>query len=105
LKVFDPEDLSDESEHEYRLLYEEYKNLVDRLMSGHMSDLGISEQQFDEACRRADGLLANKFRQVLFEQIWAANEYQIFVRFMTQRNIELQLQALEILAQRYGTNK
>ena len=67
-----------------------------------MSDLEISAEQFDEACRRADGLLASKFKQILFEQIWAANDYQIFVRFMTQRNIELQLQALEILAQRFG---
>lgn len=101
-KVFDPEEVSHESQHEYRLLFEEYKNLVDRLLSGHMSDLGISERQFDDACRRAEGLLANRFRQLLFEQIWAANDFDIFVRFMTQRNIELQLQALEVLAQRFG---
>lgn len=100
--VFDPEEESDELEQEYRAIYEEYKDLVDRLLSGHMSDLGINEVQFEDACRRADGLLANKFRQVLFEQIWAANDYNIFIRFMTQKNIELQLQALEILAQRFG---
>ena len=83
-------------------MYDEYKKLVDTLLSSHMSDLEISAEQFDEALGRASGLLAAKLRQLLFEQIWAANDYQIFVRFMTQRNIELQLQALEVLAQRYG---
>ena len=100
--VFDPEDDSETVRQEYRVLFEEYKNLVDRLLSSHMSDLEISAEQFDDACRRADGLLAQKFKQMLFEQIWAANDFEIFVRFMTQRNIELQLQALEVLAQRFG---
>ena len=103
MTVFDPEDqLDPDVEQEYRVLYQEYKDLVDRLLSSHMSDLEISAEQFDEACRRADGLLASKFKQILFEQIWAANDFQIFVRFMTQRNIELQLQALEVLAQKFG---
>lgn len=38
----------------------------------------------------------------MFEQIWAANDYEIFKRLMTQRNVELQLQALELLEQKYG---
>lgn len=40
--------------------------------------------------------------QGLFEQVWAADDYEIFKRMMTQKNIDLQLQALEIMAQRYG---
>lgn len=103
--VFEPDDTVEESEvltREYRAIYEEYKNLVDRLLSGHMSDLGISAEQFDEACVKAEGTLTSKFRAALFEQIWASNDFDIFVRMMTQRNIELQLQALEVLAQRYG---
>lgn len=38
----------------------------------------------------------------MFEQIWAANDYEIFKRLMSQRNVELQLQALELLEQKYG---
>ena len=101
--MFEPEEEENEEVvQEYKKLFDEYKNLVDRLLSSHMSDLEISADQFDEALSRASGLLAAKLRQLLFEQIWAANDYQIFVRFMTQRNIELQLQALEVLAQKYG---
>lgn len=40
--------------------------------------------------------------QNLFEQIWAANDYEMFKRMMTQRNVELQLQALELIERRYG---
>ncbi|CAH1125774.1 unnamed protein product [Ceutorhynchus assimilis] len=38
----------------------------------------------------------------IFEQIWAANDFQMFVRMMTQRNVELQLQALELIEKKYG---
>lgn len=40
--------------------------------------------------------------QNLFEQIWAANEYEIFKRMMIQKNLELQLQALNMIEQKYG---
>lgn len=33
-------------------------------------------------------------------KIWAANDIKIFVRMMTQRNIELQLQALDMIERR-----
>lgn len=36
------------------------------------------------------------------EQVWAADDFEIFKRMMIQKNIELQLQALELLQQRYG---
>lgn len=40
--------------------------------------------------------------QSLFEQIWAANEFEVFKRMMTQKNLELQLQALKMIEQKYG---
>ena len=33
-------------------------------------------------------------------QVWAADNYEIFKRMMIQKNIELQLQALELIQQR-----
>ncbi|CAG2103171.1 unnamed protein product [Medioppia subpectinata] len=85
---------------EYDVIFQDYKRLVDRLLSSYSSDLGISSQEFDSALNR--GLLSSKLRQMLFEQIFASNDFTIFVRFMTQRNIELQLQAIEVLAQKFG---
>ena len=34
--------------------------------------------------------------------VWAADDFEIFMQMMLQKNIELQLQALELLQQRYG---
>jgi hypothetical protein len=33
-------------------------------------------------------------------KVWAADDFEIFKRMMIQKNIELQLQALELLQQR-----
>ena len=35
-------------------------------------------------------------------QVWAADDYVIFKRMMIQKNIDLQLQALELLKHRYA---
>ena len=42
-------------------------------------------------------ILTPQFRQGLFEQVYAAEDFTVFTRMMTQKNIELQLQALELL--------
>lgn len=42
-----------------------------------------------------------KFNWFYWTQIWAANDIRIFVRMMTQRNVELQLQALDVIERRH----
>ncbi|KAK5647859.1 hypothetical protein RI129_002751 [Pyrocoelia pectoralis] len=87
----------------YAKIYEEYKNLVDVMLGSYMEDIGISPAQFEEECIKGHLELAPKhFDNSLFEQIWAANDYGMFKRMMTQRNVELQLQALELIEQKYG---
>ncbi|XP_013774493.2 cilia- and flagella-associated protein 36-like, partial [Limulus polyphemus] len=97
--VFEP---GTENEDEYKKIHEEYKNLVDFMLGSHMEDLGISPEKFEQACGKADGTIHSQFQQSLFEQVWAADDYEIFKRMMMQKNIELQLQALEILARYHG---
>ncbi|KAK8721806.1 hypothetical protein OTU49_012580, partial [Cherax quadricarinatus] len=87
----------DESHHK---IHEEYKTLVDFMLGSYMEDMGINPEQFEEACGKA--AINTPFHQTLFEQVWAADDFEIFKRMMIQKNIELQLQALEILQQRYG---
>lgn len=67
-----------------------------------MSELGITEEQFAKACEMAEGVLASKLKSVLFEELWAAENFEVFVRLMSRRNVELQLEALDTLAQQYG---
>ncbi|XP_012263042.2 cilia- and flagella-associated protein 36 isoform X1 [Athalia rosae] len=92
-----------EDSEEYRQVYQEYKNLVDLLLGCFMEDMGISPEQFEHACSlNQNTKMPIQFQQSLFEQIWAANEYEIFKKMMTQKNLELQLQALNLIEQRFG---
>jgi hypothetical protein len=43
------------------------------------------------------------FHRGLFQQIWAANDMRTFVKLMVQRNIEIQLQALDLLERRQAS--
>lgn len=67
-----------------------------------MTELGIDEQQFAKACEMAEEMLASKLKRILFEELWAAENYEVFLRLMVKRNVELQLEALELLVRKYG---
>ena len=99
--VFDVEDLP-ENQNEYQKVYADYKKLVDDLLDSHMSEMQISQQQFEQAVQDAQEFLSERLQQTLFEQIWAADHFDSFKRMMIQVNIDLQLWALEILAAKYG---
>ncbi|CAH0550176.1 unnamed protein product [Brassicogethes aeneus] len=96
--IFEPNVLENE---DYRGIFEEFKNMVDFMLGNFMEDIGITPKQFEDACSEGKKLRVS-FDTNLFEQIWAANDYEMFKRMMTQRNVELQLQALELIEQKYG---
>ncbi|XP_011301784.1 cilia- and flagella-associated protein 36 [Fopius arisanus] len=92
-----------EDNKEYFEAYQEYKNLVDLLLGSYMEDMGITPEQFEHACTvNKQTKIPVQFQQSLFEQIWAANEYLVFKRMMIQKNLELQLQALSMIEQKFG---
>lgn len=65
------------------------------MLGSFMDDIGITADQFESACRLSAHDLAGLpayFHKRLFEQIWAANDYEMFVKMMTHKNVELQLQ-------------
>lgn len=76
-----------------------------------MEEMNITPEQFEIACLEGKNLSALpkdepsdshsfSFHKGLFQQIWAANDIRIFVRLMVQRNVEIQLQALDLIEQR-----
>ena len=97
---------------------------VDFMLGSYMEDIGITPEQFEAACGVASKKIKSQFHQSLFEQarssmenrstyletpqcliifkVWAADDYEIFKRMMITKNIELQLQALELLQHRFA---
>lgn len=62
--VFEP-DSSPTDEKEYKKIFEDFKNLVDFMLGNFMEDIGISPEQFEDACN-------NKGREMIpvqFDQV------------------------------------
>ena len=97
--IFEP---GGENEREYCRVHDEYKNLVDFMLGTYMEDIGITPVQFEKACCKSSSRIKSQFHQMLFEQLWAADDFDMFQRMMIRTNIELQLQALELIQQRCG---
>uniref|UniRef100_A0A336M389 Cilia- and flagella-associated protein 36 n=1 Tax=Culicoides sonorensis TaxID=179676 RepID=A0A336M389_CULSO len=116
--IFDPNVNHDETKKEFKKIHDEYKNLVDFMLgSSFMTELQITPEQFEVACLegRNSGNTPDtssklqdrgtfSFHQGLFQQIWAANDIRIFVKMMVQRNLEIQLQALDLIERRQATS-
>ena len=75
------------------------------MLNSFREDLNIEPGQFTEACRSSKKHNVSQFRQCLFEQVYAAEDFTVFTRMMIQKNIELQLQALELLRAKYKHKK
>jgi The ARF-like 2 binding protein BART len=77
-----------------------------------MEEMNITPEQFEMACMEGKNLKALvkddtdgdnhsfSFHRGLFQQIWAANDIRIFVNLMVKRNVEIQLQALDLIEKR-----
>lgn len=102
--VFDPNVEQEGNNKECKTLHDEYKNLVDYMLGSFMEELQITPEQFEVACLEgrnsanvSEDVGSFSFHQGLFQQIWAANDIRIFVKMMVQRNLEIQLQALDLI--------
>jgi hypothetical protein len=55
-----------------------------------MAELGVTDEQFVEACQRAS---QNPTHKKIVDQIMAVDNFQAFKRLMVKRNAELNIQA------------
>ena len=58
-----------------------------------MTELGVTDEQFVEACQRAE---ANPIHKKIVDQIMAVDSFLAFKRIMVKRNQELNRQAIEM---------
>ena len=64
-------------------------------MEDLMKELGVTEEQFVEACEKAS---SNPIHKRIVDQIMAVENFLSFKKLMIKRNTELNLQALEMIA-------
>nr|XP_046214403.1 cilia- and flagella-associated protein 36-like isoform X1 [Oncorhynchus gorbuscha] len=95
--VFDDED---ENKLTYTEIHQQYKHLVEKLLETYMQEVGIDEQQFLEAC--SSPFAKSKILQTVFQPVLATDDFQMFRSLMVQKNMELQLQALQVIKERNG---
>eukprot|EP00118_Oscarella_pearsei_P007747 m.38677 g.38677 ORF g.38677 m.38677 type:complete len:372 (+) comp32626_c0_seq1:225-1340(+) len=93
--VFDTEE---ENKFSYTEIHQNYAKMVESLLESYLEDLKITPEQFVGVCS-PDGEDRNHGS---FEQVIAANDFEVFKRMMVERNIELELQALEELQKKLG---
>ncbi|XP_011601426.2 cilia- and flagella-associated protein 36 isoform X3 [Takifugu rubripes] len=96
--VFDDEE---ENKLSYTDIHMQYKTLVERLLDNYMREVGISDQQFLDAC--TSPFAKSKTMQSVFQPILATDDFQMFRSMMVQKNMELQLQALRIIKETSGS--
>lgn len=60
-----------------------------------MSELGVTEEQFVEACEKAS---TNPLHKKIVDQITAVENFTAFKKLMVKRNQELNEQALQMLS-------
>ncbi|XP_018432154.1 PREDICTED: cilia- and flagella-associated protein 36 [Nanorana parkeri] len=95
--VFDDEE---ENKLSYTEIHNEYKELVEKLIQGHVNEIGINEEQFQEACS-APFAHSPEVKNML-QAVLAVEDFVTFKEMMVQKNIELQLQAIQIIQTRNG---
>lgn len=84
----------EENKLEYTGIHNAFKSLVDNLLSAHLSECSISEEQFAQFCQ--DGLSeGNLFHRDLVQQLLAFDDFLVFKAVMVKRNAELCKEALE----------
>ena len=96
-EVFDDEE---ESKLTYTEIHQEYKELVEKLLETYLKEIGINEDQFQEAC--TSPLAKTRTSQAILQPVLAAEDFTIYKAMMVQKNTEMKLQAIRIIQERNG---
>mmetsp|Transcript_25215 Transcript_25215/g.64064 ORF Transcript_25215/g.64064 Transcript_25215/m.64064 type:complete len:525 (-) Transcript_25215:225-1799(-) len=87
-------DLDDENKLVYMEIYQAFKDMVDSLLEFHLSDMGVTQEQFFAA-------LASNPRTILakqlLEQLLVIDDFLSFKKMMVKRNAELEAEALGMI--------
>jgi hypothetical protein len=90
--VFDAED---ENKFAYSELHEQFRELVEGVLSDNLAEIGLSAADFADVCERSKG--AGDMNVDVVNQILAMDDFVTFKKLMVKRNLELELEAIRAL--------
>ena len=79
-------DAEEENKLEYTKIHNDFKKLVEELIGCLLAELGVTQEQFMEACEKAG---ANPIHKRIVDQIIAVDNFMAFKKLMWKRNQEL----------------
>lgn len=81
-------DNEDENKLGYTPIHRQFKQLVEELIGELLAELGVTQEQFMEACEMAE---KNPIHKKIVDQIVAVDNFVAFKKLMCKRNAELNL--------------
>ncbi|KAG2432599.1 hypothetical protein HXX76_008939 [Chlamydomonas incerta] len=88
--IFTPEE---ENKLEYTIYHNEFKELVDGLLTEFLEDLGVGAEQFYQVVAKAQG--SDQLTSFVVQTILTVDDFLMFKAMMVRRNIDLTNQVLE----------
>ncbi len=82
--VFDSEE---ENKFAYTEIHGQFCQLVDNLLSQHLAEIGVSAEDFVQACEIARHSRA--INSIVIDQIMSIDDYLTFKKMMVKRNMEV----------------
>lgn len=93
--VFDAED---ENKFVHSELHEQFRELVERVLSDNLAEIGLSAADFADVCERSRGSGGDYDASMdVVNQILAMDDFLTFKKLMVKRNLELELEAIRAL--------
>ena len=92
----------EENKLEYTPIHNNFKRLVEDLIGELIAELGVTQEQFMEACGKAEG---NPIHKKIVDQITAVDNFVAFKKLMCKRNADLNRQAQAMLQKAQDTEK
>lgn len=80
---------------EFSNLHTGFCDVIDKILEEHLGDLGLTAEQFVEAC---DANKNKELNSLVSEYILALDDFPTFKAMMEKRNVELELEALKSLS-------
>ena len=88
-------DNDEENKLVYTEKHREFCQLIDNLLSSHLSEIGVSEVQFAKAVEA--GYQRRDVNRKVFDQIIAVDDFLTFKKMMVKRNVQLELEVVEAM--------